>query len=56
MSGLLIVATSFLASGVEMVEALTINLASGLTRGWRSSFLGVVFLTWLSVQREAHHR
>ena len=56
MSALLLVAASFLASGVAMVEALTIILASGLTRGWRSSFLGVVFLTWLSVQREEHHR
>src|SRR5919205_17898 len=40
MSGLFLVAASFLACGVEMVEALTIILASGLTRGWRSSLLG----------------
>lgn len=40
MSGLFLVLASFLASGVEMVEALTIVLASGLTRGWRSSLLG----------------
>ncbi len=32
---------SFLASTVEMVEALTIVLAAGVTRGWRSSLIGV---------------
>ena len=32
---------TFLASAVEMVEALTIVLAVGVTRGWRSTFLGV---------------
>ncbi len=31
---------AFLASAVEMVEALTIVLAVGITRGWRSTFLG----------------
>jgi len=35
------VLSAFLASAVEMVEALTIVLASGLTRGWRSSLIGV---------------
>src|SRR5919204_1597195 len=45
MSGLFLVLASFLASGVEMVEALTIVLASGLTRGWRSSLLGAAAAT-----------
>jgi Ca2+/H+ antiporter, TMEM165/GDT1 family len=39
-SGLGIAAASFLASGVELVEALTIVLAVGLVRGWRSSLVG----------------
>jgi uncharacterized membrane protein len=39
-SGFFLFAASFLATGVEMVEALTIILATGLTRGWRSTFLG----------------
>jgi uncharacterized membrane protein len=33
--------TALLASAVEMVEALTIVLAVGVTRGWRSTLLGV---------------
>jgi uncharacterized membrane protein len=33
--------SSFLASAVEMVEALTIVLAVGLTRGWRSALIGM---------------
>jgi uncharacterized membrane protein len=33
---------AFLASGVEMVEAATIVLAMGVTRGWRSSLLGAL--------------
>jgi uncharacterized membrane protein len=37
----LLVVTSFLASAVEMVEALTIVLAVGLTRGWRTALIGV---------------
>ncbi len=40
MSGVFLLVASFLASGVEMVEALTIVLAAMLTRGWRSSLVG----------------
>jgi uncharacterized membrane protein len=36
-----LVLSAFLASAVEMVEALTIVLAAGLARGWRSSLTGV---------------
>jgi uncharacterized membrane protein len=36
-----LVASAFLASAVEFVEALTIVLAAGVTRGWRSSLLGL---------------
>ena len=41
MSGVFLFVASFLASTVEMVEALTIVLAAGVTRGWRSSLIGV---------------
>ncbi len=41
MSAALLVLSAFLASAVEMVEALTIVLAAGLARGWRSSLTGV---------------
>ncbi len=34
--------SSFLASGVEVVEAVTIVLAAGVTRGWRSTWIGVI--------------
>jgi uncharacterized membrane protein len=37
---ILLVAASFLACAVEMVEALTIVLAVGVTRGWRSALIG----------------
>jgi uncharacterized membrane protein len=40
LSGLGIGAAAFLASAVEFVEALTIVLALGVTRGWRSSLWG----------------
>ena len=40
LSSLGIAVASFLASAVEFVEALTIVLAMGLTRGWRSSLWG----------------
>ena len=36
----LVVVSSFLAAGVEWVEALTIVLAVGIVRGWRSALLG----------------
>ena len=41
MSDVFLVLSAFLASSVEMVEALTIVLAAGLTRGWRSPLIGV---------------
>lgn len=41
MSGAFLVLASFLASAVEGVEALTIVLAAGVTRGWRSTFVGL---------------
>jgi uncharacterized membrane protein len=37
----LVVAGAFLASAVEMVEALTIVLGVGVVRGWRSTLIGV---------------
>jgi len=40
MNGFFLVLATFLASAVEMVEALTIVLAVGLTRGWRSALFG----------------
>jgi uncharacterized membrane protein len=39
-SGFLVL-SAFLASAVEMVEALTIVLAAGVARGWRSSLTGL---------------
>jgi uncharacterized membrane protein len=41
LSAVFLVASAFLASTVEMVEALTIVLAVGVTRDWRSSLTGV---------------
>jgi uncharacterized membrane protein len=40
-SASLLVVAAFLASAVEAVEALTIVLAVGVTRGWRSTLTGV---------------
>jgi uncharacterized membrane protein len=40
-SDLLLFLTTFAASAVEAVEALTIVLAVGVVRGWRSTLLGV---------------
>jgi uncharacterized membrane protein len=45
MHGFLLVLATFLASAVEMVEALTIVLAVGVTRGWRSTLVGVAAAT-----------
>jgi uncharacterized membrane protein len=45
MSTALLVAGAFLASAVEMVEALTIVLGVGLVRGWRSPLIGVAAAT-----------
>jgi uncharacterized membrane protein len=41
MSAVFLFLSAFLASAVEMVEALTIVLAAGIARGWRSSLTGV---------------
>jgi uncharacterized membrane protein len=40
-SGILTFLGTFLASAVEAVEALTIVLAVGIVRGWRSTLVGV---------------
>ena len=36
----MLVLAAFLAAAVEAVEALTVVLAVGVTRGWRSSLIG----------------
>ncbi|MHB1487456.1 MAG: COG4280 domain-containing protein [Acidimicrobiales bacterium] len=41
MRSVLLVLATFAASSVEMIEALTIVLAVGVTRGWRSALEGV---------------
>ena len=41
MTAVFLVLSAFLASAVEMVEALTIVLAVGVTRDWRSALSGV---------------
>ena len=45
MTAAFLVASAFLASAVEMVEALTIVLAVGLTRDWRSALTGSAVAT-----------
>src|SRR3977135_4061121 len=42
MSVVLIVVATFLAAAVEWVEALTIVLAVGMFKGWRSAIAGTV--------------
>jgi uncharacterized membrane protein len=42
MHEILLVAAPFIASAVEMVEALTIVMAVGVTRGWRSAIVGTL--------------
>jgi len=42
-NGWLLASTSFLASAVEAVEALTIVLAVGMTRSWRSALAGTAW-------------
>jgi len=42
MSTALIVVATFLAAAVEWVEALTIVLAVGLFKGWRSAMVGTI--------------
>jgi uncharacterized membrane protein len=44
-STILIILGAFLASAVEMVEALTIVLGVGVVRGWRSTMIGVAAAT-----------
>ena len=39
---ILVILATFIAAAVEWVEALTIVLAVGLTRGWKSAFAGTV--------------
>src|SRR6187397_20575 len=39
-SAVILVLATFLASAVEAVEALTVVLAVGVTRGWRSPLIG----------------
>ena len=41
MNSVALVLTVFVACAVEAVEALTIVLAAGLTREWRSTFQGM---------------
>jgi uncharacterized membrane protein len=44
-SAFLLLVGAFLASAVEMVEALTIVLGVGIVRGWRSTLVGVAAAT-----------
>ena len=44
-ASLILVLAAFLASAVEAVEALTVVLAVGVTRGWRSPMIGAAMAT-----------
>jgi len=44
-SAVVLVLAAFLASAVEAVEALTVVLAVGVTRGWRSPLIGAAAAT-----------
>jgi uncharacterized membrane protein len=44
-SAVFLVLSAFVACAVEMVEALTIVLAAGIARGWRSALIGVAAAT-----------
>jgi uncharacterized membrane protein len=44
-SAVVLVLATFLASAVEAVEALTVVLAVGITRGWRSPLIGAAVAT-----------
>jgi len=44
-SAVVLVIATFLASAVEAVEALTVVLAVGITRGWRSPLIGAAAAT-----------
>ncbi|MDZ4719390.1 MAG: hypothetical protein SH847_13120 [Roseiflexaceae bacterium] len=44
-SAIILVLATFLASAVEAVEALTVVLAMGVTRGWRSPLIGAAAAT-----------
>ncbi len=43
MSGWIVAGTTFLASGLEFVEAATIVMAVGYTQGWRAAFGGALW-------------
>ncbi len=48
-SAVLLVLSTFLACAVEAVEALTVILAVGVTRGWRAPLLGTLFAALMLV-------
>lgn len=48
-SALILVLSTFLACAVEAVEALTVVLAVGVTRGWRAPLIATAFATLVLV-------